>query len=85
MVDRLPEGTIWSVAGIGDSRDRAHALSLASGGGIRVGLEDGIYMDPSRKILATNLALVRKVHEMAALLGLDLLSSAEFREKLNSK
>jgi len=85
MVDRLPEGTIWSVAGIGDTRDRAHALSLASGGGIRVGLEDGIYIDASRKTLATNLALVKKVHEMATLLDLEPLHGDEFRSMLKRK
>ena len=80
MVDRLPEHTIWSGAGIGDQRDRTHAFSLAAGGGVRVGLEDGIYLDPDRKTLATNLSLVEKVHAMAELLDLEMLKPREFRQ-----
>lgn len=79
MVDRLPEGTYWSGAGIGDFRDHTHAMALAAGAGVRVGLEDGIFLDNSRKELATNEALVKKVHELGNLMGLQAMTSDEFK------
>jgi 3-keto-5-aminohexanoate cleavage enzyme len=84
LVDRLPEGTIWSGAGIGEYRDRAHALSLAAGGGVRVGLEDGIYLNSRRNVLATNPSLVERVHNMASLLDLEMLKSSELRKLIRS-
>lgn len=83
-VDRLPKDSIWSGAGIGRSRDIAHAFSLASGGGVRVGLEDGIFLDPYGKTLATNKQLVTKVHNLGALLNRRYMTPAEFRKKLKS-
>lgn len=85
MVDRLPSNTIWSGAGIGHFRDVVHALSLASGGGVRVGLEDGIYLDSDKKSLATNEQLVERVHKMATLLGREYMKPSEFRLLLNSR
>ena len=84
MVDRLPDRTIWSGAGIGEQRDRTHAFALAAGGGVRVGLEDGIYLDTDRRVLATNLALVEKVHQMAGLLDLEMLNSNDLRKLIKA-
>ena len=85
MVDRLPEGVCWSGAGIGAFRDRAHALALASGGGVRVGLEDGIFLDTQRQHLATNEQLVERVHKMASLLDVAFMEPHEFRESVLGK
>ena len=40
-VERLPAGALWSGAGLGDYQLTAQAMSVAAGGGVRVGLEDG--------------------------------------------
>jgi uncharacterized protein (DUF849 family) len=85
LVDRLPKGTVWSSAGIGEYRDRAHAMALAMGGGVRVGLEDGIYLDPRKKTLARNADLVERVHELASLLNLELVSAAQFKSEVLEK
>ena len=65
-VERLPEGTLWSGAGLGDYQLTAQALSIAAGGGVRVGLEDGIWFDRGRTTLATNPMLVERVHRLLA-------------------
>lgn len=85
LVERLPKETVWSSAGIGEFRDKAHSMSLAAGGGVRVGLEDGIYFDGRRDSLARNVDLVEKVHQMASLQGLELASSSEFRRVVLEK
>ena len=66
-IERLPADAVWSGAGIGDFQFSAQAMSVAAGGGVRVGLEDGIYADRARTELATNPMLVERVHELLAL------------------
>lgn len=83
-VDRLPAGTIWSANGLGDFQFTTQALALASGGGVRVGLEDGIHLDRGRSRLATNPALVERVHALMALHERVLLQPAELRSRLRS-
>ena len=82
MVSGLPTDAIWSGAGLGDFAATAHAMSLASGGGVRVGLEDGLYVDSRRETLATNPQLVERAHEMGRLLGRTAMTSAQFRAYL---
>ena len=45
MVKELPEGSIWSVGGVGNHQLKANVMGLLSGGGVRVGLEDNIWYD----------------------------------------
>jgi uncharacterized protein (DUF849 family) len=82
MVSGLPEDALWSGAGLGDFQATAHAMSLASGGGVRAGLEDGLYLDARRETLATNPQLVERAHEMGRLLGRTAMTPAEFRARL---
>jgi len=65
-VERLPEGAMWSGAGLGDFQLTAQSLAVAAGGGVRVGLEDGIWFDRARTRLATNPMLVERVHDLLA-------------------
>jgi 3-keto-5-aminohexanoate cleavage enzyme len=83
-VDRLPDGTIWSGAGLGDFALTAQSLSIAAGGGVRVGLEDGIWFDRGRTRLASNPMLLERVHELLALHDRTAMSSAELRSRLSS-
>lgn len=82
MIAGLPSGAIWSGAGIGRSRDAVHAVSLGSGGGVRVGLEDGIYLNPEGDEVASNAQLVERVHEMAGLLGRSFMKPSELKQNL---
>ena len=68
--ERLPRDAIGPGAGLGDFQFTAQALSVAAGGGVRVGLEDGIYLDRARTQLATNPGLVERVHALLDLHGL---------------
>ena len=44
LVEGLPEGTHWSVAGIGRAQLPMAELALALGGHVRVGLEDNLFV-----------------------------------------
>jgi uncharacterized protein (DUF849 family) len=83
MISALPEGTIWSGAGIGSQQKNVHAISLAVGGGVRTGIEDSIFLDHGNKRIAKNAELVERVHEMAKPLGRVVMSPEEFKAKLN--
>lgn len=48
MVKELPEGTIWSAGGVGNGQLMINSMSLAAGGGVRIGLEDNIWYDTER-------------------------------------
>src|SRR4029077_809253 len=76
----LPEGTRWSLGGLGDAQLPANALALAMGGGVRVGLEDSIYTDRGRRTLATNQDLVRRMHALSRLHGREIMTPLEFRD-----
>jgi 3-keto-5-aminohexanoate cleavage enzyme len=67
LVDYLPPGCTWSVAGIGRQQLPMAMAALAMGGHVRVGLEDNIYYAKGR--LATNEELVARVARLAEELG----------------
>lgn len=83
MLRDLPAGTLWSMAGLGDAQLPANLLGIAMGGGVRVGLEDAIHMDASRRSLATNAALVERIHALAAKAGRRVMSPGELRRRLS--
>jgi 3-keto-5-aminohexanoate cleavage enzyme len=84
LVERLPPRTVWSVGGIGRSQLTANVLGLASGGGVRVGLEDNLHFDSARKRLATNRELVSRVVEIAAAMDRFVMSPSDFRRNVLS-
>lgn len=84
MISGLPDGAIWSGAGIGRSRDAVHAIALSSGGGVRVGIEDGIYLHPTGDEVARNDQLVERVHEMGRLLGRKFMKPSELRQIISA-
>lgn len=83
MIKDLPENAVWSIAGIGDDQLKMNSVSIAIGGGVRVGLEDNIWFDQERTRLATNQDLLERVHIIARANGRSLMNSSEFRKKMN--
>ena len=82
MVKELPEGSLWSVGGIGDRQLQMNAMALVAGGGVRVGLEDSIYYDRERTRLTTNRELIERILVVAKALGRKPYSHKEAREIL---
>ena len=66
-VRALPDGCTWSVAGIGRMQLPMAMLAIATGGHVRVGLEDNLYYEKGR--LARNEELVARVVRVAEELG----------------
>jgi uncharacterized protein (DUF849 family) len=82
--DRLfGSGYHWSVLGAGRSQMSVAAMAAASGGHVRVGLEDSLWMGRGR--LATNQDQVRLVRQIVEGLGLTIATPDEARAILHLK
>ncbi len=82
MVSMLPPGATWSVGGLGQYQLEANVMSLASGGHVRVGLEDNIYYDRRRTDLADNPRLVERIGRIAREMGREPATPAEARQMI---
>ncbi|WP_112322854.1 3-keto-5-aminohexanoate cleavage protein [Oceanibium sediminis] len=79
LVSQLPAGYTWAAFGIGRFAFPAVALSYLSGGHVRIGMEDTIYL--SKGVPATsNAQLVEKAVRIVEDLGGSMATSAEARE-----
>jgi len=82
LVSRLPAGTVWSIAGLGAAQLPVAAVGAAMAPGVRIGLEDNLWIDNGRTELATNVGLVERVHRLAELVGRRVMTGPELRERL---
>ena len=81
MRDMLPDGANWSAFGVGARQFPVIAMAVASGGHVRVGLEDNLYM--SKGVLAEgNAPLVERASRIVHDIGAWVASPAEAREIL---
>lgn len=64
----LPQPGIWAFGGIGQQQLIANTVAMATGGGVRVGLEDNLFW-ANDKTYVGNETLLNRVREMAKLLG----------------
>lgn len=83
MIQEVPKGSYWSLAGIGEAQLRMNSVAIAMGGGVRVGLEDNIWYDTGRTRLATNAELLERIHTLAEANERTVMPSAELRKLLN--
>lgn len=82
IVNELPPQSVWSLAGIGKFQLKANALGVVMGNGVRVGLEDNLWLDDARTQLATNAQLVERIVAQANALGRPIASVRSVREML---
>lgn len=84
LVNHLPEGCLWSATGIGTGHLPILYTAIALGAnGVRVGLEDNLYMDQG--VLATNESLVKRAADVIRLFNKEPATPAEARKILNLK
>jgi len=81
LVESLPPGATWSVAGIGQAQTPMATMAIVMNGHVRVGFEDNIYY--TKGVLAqSNAQLVARVVRIARELGREVASPAEARSML---
>jgi 3-keto-5-aminohexanoate cleavage enzyme len=82
LIGRLPAGTVWSLAGLGAAQLPVAGIAAAVAHGVRIGLEDNLWLDPERTLPASNLDLVDRVHALTNALGRTIMTPAELRTTL---
>lgn len=81
LVESIPAGSTWSVAGIGRTELPLATMAIIMGGHVRVGFEDNIYY--SRGVKAeSNAQLVARIVRLAGELGREVASPNEARALL---
>ncbi len=81
LLPKFPEGSTWSITGIGKSHVPCMLAGLAAGcNGLRVGLEDNIFY--SKGELATNAQLVSRAVELGRMAGREIATAEDAREIL---
>lgn len=83
MVRELPENTLGCVGGVGDAQLMMNSIAIASGLGVRVGLEDNIWFDPARTKLATNADLLKRIHDLREVNEREIMTPGKLRKLLN--
>ena len=83
MLNDIPEDALVSIAGIGNGQLMMNSLAIAIGKGVRVGLEDNIWFDAERTRLATNTALIERVHVIAKANNREIMTPSEFRAQMD--
>ncbi|MDR1135373.1 MAG: 3-keto-5-aminohexanoate cleavage protein [Clostridiales Family XIII bacterium] len=84
MAGSIPEGSTWTVSGIGRHEFEMAAAGIIMGGHVRVGFEDNLYIEkgvPAKN----NGELVEKVVKLANLLGREIAKPDEARRILGLK
>jgi len=80
LVMSLPDGAVWSAAGMGRFQFQVNSMAVAMGGNVRTGLEDSLFMDAAKTRPASNQALVERLAELARSVGRDITSPAQARQ-----
>jgi 3-keto-5-aminohexanoate cleavage enzyme len=78
----LPDRAVWSLAGIGCFQLDANVIALASGGHVRVGLEDNLFFDREKTVPASNEMLVERIADLARTMQLEIAQPADARRIL---
>ncbi|MBW2368307.1 MAG: 3-keto-5-aminohexanoate cleavage protein [Deltaproteobacteria bacterium] len=84
LVNMLPEGSNYSVCGVGPWQTKIAMLATITGGHIRVGLEDNIRM-PDKELAKGNWEQVTWVKQLAQIADRPVATPAESREILGLK
>lgn len=82
--ESIPQGSTWTVAGIGRYEMPMAAAAIVMGGHVRVGFEDNVYIEKG-VIAKSNGELVEKVVRIAKELGREIATPAEARQILGLK
>ena len=81
LVNLIPDGSTWTVAGVGPAQLSMGVHALLMGGHVRVGLEDNIYYRKGEP--ASNEMLVERVARLSRELGREVATPEESRALLS--
>lgn len=74
-ISMLPSNSLWAFGGIGNQQTIAVTTAIAHGGGVRIGLEDNLFLHGRQ---TTNIELIKYVKQLAVLHDRKIMSPKEF-------
>ena len=78
-IKEIPTGNHYiALGGLGADQLPVNASAIAMGYGLRVGLEDNIWFDTKRTVKASNISLLKRVHDLIALNDREFQTAKEF-------
>jgi 3-keto-5-aminohexanoate cleavage enzyme len=77
-IKELPTNSYWSFGGLGSYQLKSNVIAMLAGGGVRIGLEDNLFFDTNKKILANNIQLLKRIHVLANIFELKTMSCRDF-------
>lgn len=83
LVAQLPAFSTWAASGIGRFHSKVQNLAAAMGGGIRTGLEDSLYLDINKHVLASNSDWIKRALDAATRNGREIATPHEVRQWLD--
>jgi uncharacterized protein (DUF849 family) len=78
ITNNLPPNTKVCFGGIGKNQLNSNILGLIYADGVRIGLEDNLYI--KNKELTTNLELLSRMHKIMVQMELSILTPLEFKQ-----
>jgi uncharacterized protein (DUF849 family) len=82
IISELPDESYWSVACTGNCKKGINLMGVIFGDGVRVGIEDNIWHDDERTVLATNISLVERVAEIVRIMDRGIADPLDVRKML---
>jgi len=82
LLSALPLNTTYSLGGIGRFQLSVAGMAVAAAPGVRIGLEDNLWLDSKQTVPASNTSLIQKVHTLAALHERKIMTPDELRKRL---
>jgi 3-keto-5-aminohexanoate cleavage enzyme len=82
LAAQLPRGSVWSLGGLGAAQVSTPTIAVSAAHGVRVGLEDYLWLDRDRRQLATNADLIRRVLRLARLVDRPIMTPGALRARL---
>ena len=77
IIQNKPNNSVLCLGGIGKDQLKCNLLGLLYADGIRIGLEDNLYI--SDKIKTTNINILQRIHNIMNEMGIDNLTPKEFK------
>ena len=79
LVMQLPAGSTWAAAGIGRFQFAMNSLAVVTGGHVRIGLEDNLFMDAGKSRPASNCELIKRIVRLAEAAERPIATASEAR------
>jgi 3-keto-5-aminohexanoate cleavage enzyme len=77
-INEIPSDHHLAFAGLGNAQLSVTSMAISQGLGVRIGLEDNIWLDQKKTRPARNIELVRRVHQLIEIHEQCMMSASEF-------